>query len=267
MPQRPPSEQSFAKMITASQALNSIPLGLRQPLIDCYNEVCRNYAQSRWEPAELNGGKFSEVVYTIIEGTLTGNFASAPSKPQNFATACRALEAMPSTSRPGDRSLRILIPRVLVALYEIRNNRGVGHVGGDVNPNHMDSTLVHAATSWVIAELIRVFHSLTTTEAQSLVDALVERKLPIIWDLGEIKRVLSTAHSAAEQTLLLLYSEAGWVLESNLVKWVEYGDLSKFRSRILLKLHQSRMIEYSKQRGAALISQLGISEVETNLIK
>src|SRR5207248_1326638 len=119
------------EVIPPAQALSAIPAGLRQPLIDCYNEIARNFAEHRWEPAELNGGKFSEVVFSILDGTLSGNYPSGPQKPANMVEACRALEKRPpSAGRSGDRSLRILIPRMLPVLYEIRNNRGVGHVGG-----------------------------------------------------------------------------------------------------------------------------------------
>ena len=117
--------------------------------------------------------------------------ASSPSKPRDMVAACRALEQTPpNATRVGDRSLRILIPRVLLPLYEIRNNRGVGHVGGDVDPNFLDATAVYGMTSWVLAELIRVFHNVTTKEAQQTVDALVERKHPLVWQVEGIKRVL-----------------------------------------------------------------------------
>lgn len=52
---------------------------------------------------------------------------------------CEALE-----SRTGSESARLTIPRLLVALYDVRNRRGVGHVSGDVSANHMDAELVLA---------------------------------------------------------------------------------------------------------------------------
>src|SRR5262245_41135931 len=109
-------------MIPPSQALIALPPGLRQPLTDSYSEIARNFAERRWEPDELNGGKFCEVVYTVIDGAIRGTFATTPSKPPRLLDACRALEGTPSVAtRVGDRSLRILIPRMLPVLYEIRN--------------------------------------------------------------------------------------------------------------------------------------------------
>src|SRR5271165_5339770 len=115
-------------MLDSSKVLTGIPAGLRDPLFQSYEEIVTNFAEHRWEPAELNGGKFCEVVYTILQGCLNGAFASKPTKPKDMVAACRALESVPpNPSRAGDHSLRILIPRILLGLYDIRNNRGVGH--------------------------------------------------------------------------------------------------------------------------------------------
>src|SRR5438128_2372444 len=109
-------------MLDSSKVLLRIPTGLRDPLLVNYQQIGTNFAEHRWEPSELNGGKFCEVVYTIIAGTLTGLYASKPLKPANMVQACRDLEkTKPDAGRVGDRSLRILVPRMLVSLYEIRN--------------------------------------------------------------------------------------------------------------------------------------------------
>src|SRR5262249_41243927 len=103
--------------------------GLRTPLLAAFNEIMRNFRERRWEPSELNGGKLCEVVYSILRGHVDGKMPATPSKPKNMNDACRAIESDPkATAFP--RAVRIQIPRMLVSLYEIRNNRGVGHVGG-----------------------------------------------------------------------------------------------------------------------------------------
>ncbi len=255
-------------MIDPTKILAGLPSGLRDPLLDSYQEIARNYMEHRWEPSELNGGKFSETVYSIIDGSLKGTFAAKPSKPTDMVKACRALEQLPAdAARIGDRSLRILIPRVLQALYEIRNNRGVGHVSGDVDPNFLDATAVYGMASWMLAELVRIFHSVSTKEAQETVDELVERKHPLIWEVDGIKRVLDPSMNKTDQTLLLLYSKPAWVSEKELFQWVEYSSLSMFTKRVLAPFHASRLIEYDKSRGLARISPLGSKDVENRILK
>lgn len=225
-------------MVTPDQALKSLADGLRKPLLQEFNSIINNYLENRWAPSELSGGRFCEIVYTILEGYATGSYASSPSKPRNFVSACRRLEN--HTGVP--RSFQILIPRLLPALYEVRNNRGVGHVGGDVNPNFMDSTAVSMA-SWVMAELIRVLHGVSTAEAQQLVDNLVERRLPLVWKSGDIRRVLDPKLSLKDQILLLIASTTTKVPIDQLFQWLDYGDRAYF-NRLLRQLHRDRFIEF-----------------------
>lgn len=250
-----------------TKLLAAIPVSLREALIETYREIGSNFAEHRWEPSELNGGKFCECVYWICHGFITGSYAAKPSKPSNMRDDCRALEQFASSGKPGDRSLRILIPRLLPALYEIRNNRGVGHVGGDVNPNIMDATAVYSMTSWIMAELIRVFHSVSTDEAQASVDALSERKLPLVWSPGgDLKRVLDTSLSAADETLLILHQSLAWVDEQHLFASVEYSNATVYRSKVLGKLHRDRMVEFERDKKRARISPKGSSYVETEIV-
>jgi len=253
-------------MFDSSKAFSNLPAELRKELIDCYQSIITNYAEARWEPAELNGGKFCEIVYSIVHGALIGTFPSRSKKPGNMVDACRALESLPATPNlVGNRSLRILIPRLLPYLYEIRNNRGVGHVGGDVDPNAADSTSVLATTSWVMAELVRVFHGMSLTDAQEVVDTLVSRNHPLVWSVDKTKRVLNPAIKKADQVLLLLYSESGWTDIEMLRGWVEYANKTNFKSKVLTPLHKARFIEYSQSNGIARITPKGSGEVENRL--
>jgi hypothetical protein len=257
-------------MIDSGKILAGLPEGLRSPLLQSYQDIVRNYMEHRWEPSELNGGKFSEAVYSIVEGSLSGNFPATPHKPIDMVKACRALEIFPSDfKRVGDRSLRILIPRMLQPLYEIRNNRGVGHLGGDVDPNFLDSTVVYEMASWILAEIVRIFHAVSTKEAQEAVDELIERKHPLIWDIDDIniKRVLDPKMSKADQTLVLLHLKPSWVTEDDLFHWVEYSSLSMFRKYILKRFHIAKLIEFDAVRGRACISPAGCAYVEKNILK
>lgn len=228
-------------MITPAQALSALPPGLRDPLLDEYRSIVQNYFEHRWSPSELSGGRLCEIVYTVLDGYAKGKYASKPTKPSNFVQACRTLEA--NTGVP--RSFQILIPRLLPALYEIRNNRGVGHVGGDVDPNHMDATAVLTIANWVVAELVRVFHALAITDAQKVVDSLVERRTPLVWEVGSVKRVLAPDMSLQDQVLVLASTAAGPVAVADLLNWTDYKDEAYFK-RLLRKLHSTRLIEFTE---------------------
>ena len=247
--------------------LTAVPEGLRAPLLKHYIEIARNFVERRWEPSELNAGKLCEVVYCILDGATSTSFPSHPTKPADMIAACRVLEQRPAVpGRVGDRSLRILIPRVLLGIYEVRNNRGVGHVAGDIDPNKMDATMVFASANWIVCELVRIFHQVPLESAQQAVSALVERRIPEIWEVEDQKRVLTSSLKAREQTLLLLYSEADWVQAEDLRSWVEYKNATVYRSKILLGLHKSRHIEFDQVGVRVQLSPKGAVEVEEKIL-
>lgn len=249
-------------MIAPSAALAAIPAGLRDPLLSEYRSIVQNYMERRWSPSELSGGKFCEIVYTILAGYATGTFASKPTKPKNFVDACKALEA--HTTVP--RSFQILIPRMLPSLYEIRNNRGVGHAGGDVDPNHMDALAVLSMSNWIMAELVRVFHSVPTAEAQQLVDELVERRVPLVWHGDNVKRVLDVSLKLREQVLLLLASATGKVTSDDLLNWTDSKDKRYFK-KLMRQLHRDREIELSAADGSVQLLPPGSAVVEALVAK
>jgi hypothetical protein len=243
--------------VTASAALSAIPSGLRLPLIAEYQSIVQNFLEHRWLPSELSGGRFSEIVYTILDGYGKGTYPSVSKKPSNFKDACGKLEN--NSSAP--RSFQILIPRLLPALYEIRNNRSVGHVGGDVDPNHMDSAAVLAMCNWVMCELVRVYHNLHTTEAQKVVDTLAEMRVPVIWSDGNIKRVLQPKLKLPQQLLLLIATSVPDVSIQELIDWTETKNKKHFMSTVRA-LHSKRLIEYTKSIERTQILPPGTKEVE-----
>ena len=247
--------------MSASEALSAIPIALREPLLKEYSSIIQNYSEHRWSPSELSGGLFCEIVYTILEGHASGTYASAPSKPRDFVGACRRLEE--NTHVP--RSFQILIPRLLPALYEVRNNRGVGHTGGDVDPNHMDATFVLTNCNWVMGELVRVYHNLSTVEATKLVDGLVERRIPLIWEGQGMRRVLDPDMKLPEQILVLLATSTGPVNAADLLAWTGYHNSTYFK-KLLRQMHGKRHVELASDESTVQILPPG-SESAANIVR
>lgn len=242
----------------ASSVFSALPDGLRGDLTGAFNEIARNYREHRWEPAELNGGKLCEAVFTVIDGYIKGQYSLRSSKPNDFLGACRALER----NGQAPRSVRIQIPRMLIALYEIRNNRGVGHAGGDVNPNQMDATVVLYMSKWLMAELVRVLHTLTTDEASKLVEDLIEREVPMVWSDGPNRRVLATHLTRKQQVLLLLLFEPGESAEDDLMRWMEVDNRASFRRDVLRPLHKDRFVEFDAGRKSVRLLPPGVAAAE-----
>jgi hypothetical protein len=247
--------------IDSTKFLQGIPDELRQPLLDAYNQIVRNYRERRWEPAELNGGKLCEIVYSILKGHVDGAFPPKPSKPRNMVDACDALAG--SGNFP--RSIKIQIPRMLIALYEIRNNRNVGHVGADVDPNHMDATVVLSLSKWIMAELVRIFHDTTTDDATEIVDALSDRTLPLLWKVGNRTRVLGTHLGAKDKMLAFLFGTPGAIAVRGIAESLEYKNLTQFRNSVLKPAHKADLIHFDLKADTVELSPIGSRYVETNI--
>jgi hypothetical protein len=239
-------------------AFANLPSTLMKDLLDAYSEIITNFADGRWEPSELNGGKLSEVVFTVVSGYLSGSYSLRSTKPRNLGAACVQLENAYPTAK---RSPRIQIPRMIIALYEIRNNRGVGHAGGDVDPNQMDATAVLYMSKWLMAELVRLLHGLTTDEAAEIVEALVERQVSMVWKLGDKRRVLRQGLTWRQQVLILL-SGVTEATEMDLVSWLEHKVPSNLRRDVLRPMHRDRMVEFDEVAGTLRLLPPGIEKAE-----
>lgn len=248
--------------LDAKQALGHLPQGLRTELMDAYAEIVRNYREGRWKASELDAGWFCEIVFTILDGHLKGDvYAAKAVKPTRFNDACKKLENAPATYSD---SARLTIPRVLVGLYDVRNRRGVGHVGGEVSANHMDATFLLHSCQWVMAELVRMFHDTDVESATAIVDALVDRTLPVIWRVGETRRLLDTTLSIKDSVLLLLYGEPDGATDYQLADELEKRP-DNLRA-VLKKMHTERLIEFRRAGDTARISPTGIRHVEDVLL-
>jgi hypothetical protein len=209
---------------------------LAAELLDAYEELKSRYFRRDFRPGELEGGRFAEAAFRILQLKATGS-----------ATAVgRTLPKLPhllSTLESADgnvvhESIRIHIPRALAAVYNVRNRRDVGHIAADVDANAMDAEYVVATCSWVLAEFVRLFHNCAPDEAQAYVEGIVARRAPLVQVFGEVPFVLKADLSAKEEILLLLYHQGkpgasideldGWLptIERKVIR-VRVGELER----------------------------------------
>jgi hypothetical protein len=224
---------------------SKLPSELVDALLATYDDLKQNFYIGKHEPSELNGGKFCEACYRILQYETNGGiYTPIAVWIPDLIGKLRNLENLPAT--PTNDTFRFHIPRVLIAMYNVRNKRGVGHLGGDVNPNLADSSLLVACADWVMADLFSIYYQCSLDEAQNIVNAFAQRKLMLVHETEDIKRVLLPSLSHRNQTLLLLSSAyPDKVLVEELVQWIEPANKSLYQSNILRKLHKDRLIEFN----------------------
>jgi hypothetical protein len=248
------------------EALARVPTQFRSKIIGPFLDVKRRLAEGNDETLGLAAGKFCESVLRLLQSEILTSSIPFGQKIPDFSVECRKLMESPRNS--GVESLRIVMPRALVFLYTLRNKRGIGHVGGDVDANRIDAMTIARACDWIICELIRVYHNLSLEEAQDIVDGLAQRSIPDVWQVAGKKRILRNDLDFKQKVLLLCYQEPdNAVMSEDLFLWVEYSDYAMFKRTVLTPLHKNRLVEYDRESEAVTISPLGIKEVEERILK
>lgn len=239
--------------------LKTIPSGLRAPLIEEFEQALDEYRAGDWEKVGLKAGKFCEVAYCICAGHATGTYATRPSKPGNFPQACRDLEQHNGTK---GRSLCMQVPKVLTALYELRNNRAIGHVSAEVSPNHMDAEFFLRGMKWIMGELVRNYSQLVLSDSYAVVEAVTARTFHMVWSNGDMRRVLEPMKTASQKVLILLYAEGKPVTVTQLQAWVEYKNGTDFKRKVLKDLHKKAWVHFDERAATAQILPTGQAYVE-----
>ena len=240
-------------------SLTAIPLQLREPLISEFLDALSEYRAGDWEKVGTKAGKFCEIAFNICDGHATGTYAQAPNKPRNMLQSCQSLERF---NRNRGRSLCIQIPRILMGMYELRNNRAIGHVGGDVDPNEMDAEYLLRGMKWIVGEFVRFYSRLPEGESRAIVEAVTVRTHRSIWREGNVVRVLDPSKSAREKVLIVAYAENCAIKVPDLAEWAEYSNLSRFRATILKDLHGKALIHFNKKEDTVRILPPGQNFVE-----
>lgn len=234
----------------------TLPVILVDNLERSFFEILSNYKEGRFEPSELNGGKFCEIVYRILEFHTdpNNNFTPLGGHIHNFKQSCRKFE--PLTAFP--ESIRFHIPDLLIAIYTIRNKRGVGHVGGEIDPNEIDSHLILNTSKWVLCELVRIFFTMDLAKARQIVDEINAKEIPLVYKVFDKKRVLIPDMITKDKVLLILYSEYPRATNTkDLQSWTEFKNPTNF-VKLIVDLHRNKLVEYDKANDRIIILPPGI---------
>jgi hypothetical protein len=237
----------------------------RVRIISTYIGLRGAFEEGNHDASGLRAGHFAETVLRFLQSHLTGSYIRFGTKIGNFASECAKLEKLPRTA--GDESLRLLIPRAIHFLYSLRNKRGIGHIGGDVDANEIDAATSVRIADWCMCELIRLFHALSLEEAQAILDAISIRQLPHVWSILGKKRILHPGLDYRSQTLLLLHADVDTAIPAeDIFSWTEHSNFSNFKRDVLRPLHKTRQVEYDEDTETVIISPLGVKAVEEGIL-
>ncbi|CAI50783.1 uncharacterized protein NP_6006A (plasmid) [Natronomonas pharaonis DSM 2160] len=140
-------------------------------LLDHYESMSNRFSEGEFAEAGTHIGNFCENMVNILLDQMGEEVQKRPNV-DYFVNKC--LSNGIGNDEPD--SVRLQIPRVIRAAYDIRNNRDSVHVNLKVPVNRADTQAGIAMCSWMLAEILRVYGNGTDNmgEIAGLIDEISE---------------------------------------------------------------------------------------------
>ncbi len=244
--------------IIRAQLIVSLDTKLVDELLDAHAEAKRNYYLGGLRLSEVEGGRFCEAAFRVLDQITTGNF-SPLGKPLDAEKLITRLANIPSSDHVD--AIRLHIPRALRLVYDIRNNRDAAHLADGIDPNLQDAILVISVIDWVLAELIRLIHNVSPDQAYRIVGNIVTRAAPVVEDFNGFLKVLNPNLRAGNHCLVLLYQrgENGATIEE-MAGWARPAMREKLTRTLTSLVDDKGFVHFDGT--SYYITRTGLNEVE-----
>jgi len=235
------------------------PASLVDELLECYTEQKRNLALGHLRPNEVEGGRFAEAAFRMLEHYV-GWTITPIGRHLDTDRLITRLQNLPQGQAPD--SVRLHIPRTLRVVYDVRNNRDAAHLADGIDPNLQDSFLVSSCLDWVLAELLRLSQGISANDAQRLIANITVKRIPAVEELpsGHLK-TLRPKLGPSDRILLLLYQrgDAGATYDE-LAAWLKPAQRANLGRALRVLEHDKDLVVGSS--GGFRITRLGVADVE-----
>lgn len=183
-----------------SPPLNAL---LAEQLLAEFISLERRFVLRDWEPAELDGGQFAEVLARLLYHQDSGTLNLT----KDFG------ECLDWMEDPKNQNLYKLNPhqpvlhlcRVMRTIYKFRSQRGPVHITPHYSANELDSKFMIESVRWLMAETIRLFAQVTPERAASMIREILQFDVPCIGKFEDVIIVQRTDLLAEEEVLVLLH--------------------------------------------------------------
>lgn len=167
-----------------------------------FKAAIEKYSLEDWEGVGEKAGKFVEAVTKALMVFCK--------KPLPFGKHFKAgvelgkLGQVSVADAPD--SIRLVIPKACLFIYDVASNRGGRHDANDIDANAIDSTTIVPLLSWVLAEMVRICSTgRDTALASSLIEELTNKTYPYFENIDGRTYVNCDGLKGPEYALLLLY--------------------------------------------------------------
>jgi hypothetical protein len=192
-------------LVEKSALLKSIAPPLDAPLtsqlLDEFVSLERRFIQRDWEPAELDGGQFAELLARILYHQDTGNLN--PNK--DFKECCAYIEDEKQKHNIIPRRDAIHLIVVLKAVYKFRGQRGAIHISPNYEANQMDAKWMIESVRWCMNETLRIFWQGDRDKVAKAIREILQFDVPCVGVFEKVILVQRTDLIPSDEVLVLLH--------------------------------------------------------------
>ncbi len=183
---------------------------LATQLLDEFVSMERRFIQRDWEPTELDGGQFAEILARILFHQDSGKVDLK--KEFNDCMLYVEDEESRNSHALQPRPYALHASKVLRTIYKFRSQRGAVHISPTYKPTHMDSKYLIEAVRWCLNDTLRLFWKSDEEQAARAIREILQFDVPCIGSFEGAILVQRTDLTAEEEILVLLHyaGEAGF---------------------------------------------------------
>lgn len=174
---------------------------LTTQLLDEFISLERRFVQRDWEPAELDGGQFCEVLARLLYHQDSGTL----NRTKGFAECAEYIENDRNAHAISPRHDALHLMRLLRTVYKFRSQRGSVHISPTYRPNHMDAKLIVENVRWAMNETLRVFWTGDREAVAKAIREVLQFDVPAVGVFEQIVMVQRTDLTTEEEILVLLH--------------------------------------------------------------
>ncbi len=230
--------------------------------IKYYSEAVEKHQGGDWEGVSLKGGKFVESITKML--AVYCGVTLPAQRSFKAGNILKNLEQL-NSSLFSD-TVRIVIPKACLLIYEIVNNRGGRHAADDIDPNSMDTEVIMPTMSWILAELFRFSSKgIDPESAKTVIQSVTKRIYPHFEEIdGRPYINIKNLDGLSTALLILYYKYPSRILRRDLVEFVERHGFKKNTART--SVHRVMNL-VDDQNGSLKLRGTGIQRAEEILSK
>lgn len=181
---------------------------LANQLVDEFVSLERRFIQGDWEPAELDGGQFCEILSRILYHQDSGNLNLE--KPVEDCWKYIGNDQVVHHINPRRDALHLVL--VLKTIYKFRSQRGAVHISATYGANQMDAKFMIEGVRWCMNDALRLFWKGDRQQVAKAIREILQFDVPCIGRFEDVILVQRTDLTVDEEVLVLLHyaGEAGF---------------------------------------------------------